>query len=373
MNGYWNTLLPDNDGRLVIELDERANRHVGKVYFYPSTPNYPPLVGALDLPIAPGTIDFSVSLFPMDSIGLPILDKAVQAERFPNWTLPGALPVRCERADSGLTLTWTTATGKEHRFEVPRNGADQPSTLKVLPIHSWNDFKAHIAERRHYQFVFRGQNSPWKLRTPFHRTGRADLAHFFDSDIPILHRALSGSTRIPFNPDDARHNAAFLSMIQHHGYPTPLLDWTYSPFVAAYFAYKARLHELGSSTDLVRVLIFDKHGWCNQIQQIFSTDHRWPHFTIVEPLALNNPRLIPQQALSSYTTVDDIEAYIAQREAALPFERTPFLEAIDLPANEGPIVMRDLTRMGITAASLFPGLDGICEEMRLRNFVYAKD
>jgi hypothetical protein len=35
-----------------------------------------------------------------------------------------------------------------------------------------------------------------------------------------------------------------------------------------------------------------------------------------------------------------------------------------------PAVMNDLSRMGITAGSLFPGLDGACEELKERNFIF---
>jgi len=31
--------------------------------------------------------------------------------------------------------------------------------------------------------------------------------------------------------------------------------------------------------------------------------------------------------------------------------------------------MRDLAFMGITAGSMFPGIDGVCEELREKNFV----
>jgi len=41
---------------------------------------------------------------------------------------------------------------------------------------------------------------------------------------------------------------------------------------------------------------------------------------------------------------------------------------IDLPVKERTLVMNELGYMGITAGSLFPGLDGACEELRERFF-----
>ena len=43
-------------------------------------------------------------------------------------------------------------------------------------------------------------------------------------------------------------------------------------------------------------------------------------------------------------------------------------QVIDLPLSERPHVMRELSVMGITAGTLFPGLDGACEELKERNF-----
>jgi hypothetical protein len=45
-----------------------------------------------------------------------------------------------------------------------------------------------------------------------------------------------------------------------------------------------------------------------------------------------------------------------------------YLQIIDLPISERPTVMRELSLMGVTAGSLFPGLDGACEELRERFF-----
>ena len=78
--------------------------------------------------------------------------------------------------------------------------------------------------------------------------------------------------------------------------------------------------------------------------------------------------MIPQQAVSAITNVDDIETYI--HEAELKFGHgQPYLSAIDLPASQRVEVCRELGFMGVTAGSLFPGFDGACEELRERNFL----
>ncbi len=74
---------------------------------------------------------------------------------------------------------------------------------------------------------------------------------------------------------------------------------------------------------------------------------------------------MPQQALSTLTNIDDIETYVRHMET---ITGESFLEAIDLPANQRKRVMDGLSIMGITAGTLFSGLDGTCEELRGRYF-----
>jgi len=75
--------------------------------------------------------------------------------------------------------------------------------------------------------------------------------------------------------------------------------------------------------------------------------------------------MIPQQAATTVTSLDDIESYIREKEG---IKNKTYLSAIDLPVRERRDVFSELRYMGITAGSLFPGLDGACEELAERNF-----
>jgi hypothetical protein len=114
----------------------------------------------------------------------------------------------------------------------------------------------------------------------------------------------------------------------------------------------------------VRVFVFDQAQWKREVKQSSLVLVPQLHVSPLEFIALDNERMIPQQAASTLTSVDDIEAFIHSKELG----GKQYLWAIDLPLHARRDVMRELSLMGITAGSLFPGLDGACEELRERNF-----
>jgi len=186
-----------------------------------------------------------------------------------------------------------------------------------------------------------------------------------EEDIPALQRHLSGIVGYHYDLRDPLQNAAFYNLVQHHGFPTPLLDWTFSPFISAYFAFK-HIPRFGvSSSERVRIFVFDKVGWCAGFQSSGIVMPPMLHLTMLEPLALNNPRMVPQQSVSSVTNIDDVESYLTLRQMN---SGNVYLRVIDLPAAERNEVMQELALMGITAGSLFPGVDGACEQLRDRFF-----
>ena len=197
--------------------------------------------------------------------------------------------------------------------------------------------------------------------------GRGELifAYCEGNDIVGLHRYLSPLTRNRFELKDPAQNLAFMNLVQHHGYPTPLLDWTRSPYVSAFFAYRTLDVKKETHDTKIRIFKLDALEWNKINRFMIGLSPVPPLVVIMDALPLDNPRAIPQQVLCTVTSVDDIESHI-EKEAMKNGKK--ILEVIDLPMSARKEVISDLSLMGVTAGSLFPGIDGACEAAREQNF-----
>lgn len=282
--------------------------------------------------------------------------------------MPEYVDVDGSWSDETLTLNWKSSLGTFGNSILPKSNAGKPSLL-APKIADWDLFKKLVAEEKlvNARPLFRGQRAPWRLRTAYHRTGRANLYRFMAQDVRVLHKHLSGQTKRLFNLSVPDESGSFFNLLQHHGYPTPLLDWSYSPYVAAFFAYRGVTNTnsaAAGANDKVRIHIFDQGTWQKDWEQLHNVLVTKQNFSVEDFLSLENARMIPQQSVSTLTNVDDVESYIKTKES----NGKNYLWAIDLPVNERNKVMKELTYMGITAGSMFPGLDGACEELKERNF-----
>lgn len=369
MKGNWSgPYQGTNAGTIIVEMDDRDTFFQGCVYAYDEREGIPTVFSIVRTPSRNKKQNFNTQISFLDPrTGEPCDWRQIAGLFDTDVQVPTKADVKIEWNKEALELWWTTDIGTSGSARLAKSDAQKPSAIVAEPVGSWEEFKRLVLALEPNRYAFRGQSNNWRLRTPFHRTGRGDLLRFFREDVAALHRHLSARTRHLFNLADPLQYAAFLHLAQHHGYPTPLLDWTYSPFVAAYFAFRrispAELRRAKSNRK-VRIFMLDRQQWCADFNQIQTVAVRKPHFSIIEPIALGNERLIPQQALSSFTTVDDIETYIQSKQ----INGKIYLRAFDLPLDERAIVDRELNLMGISAGSLFPGLDGACEELRERFF-----
>jgi hypothetical protein len=371
MNGQWiGSYTGSNSGILVIDLDDVGMRYEGGAFAYDNNTSLPTTFAPIRTPDKANACELNVNLFPVNPLtGDPVASWDQVKERYPSdVTFPRHATVKLSVDEQTLKVSWRTDIETFGSAQIPKTHAADPSEYKPrADVSNWEHFKSFVNALEHRRYIFRGQRQLLRLRTGFHRTGRADLTRFLANDIQTLYRHLSQRTTHVFNLSIPDQNGAFFNLVQHHGYPTPLLDWTYSPYVAAFFAYRHVKNSEAAAAredEKVRIFMFDQIRWRENYETLSKLTGCRPHFSLAEFIAIDNERLIPQQSISTITNIDDIETYIRSNE---PQERR-YLEIIDLPLGQRAVVMRELSVMGITAGSLFPGLDGACEELRERFF-----
>lgn len=362
MEGQWIGAPKDRpDATVLVDLEKRGDRYEGTAFLFEG-PDLPATCVAIATPDRnPSQRLKDVPTFPVLP-GYGPIERSRLAEVYPDVQVPETADIDIDLSARLLKVSWATPIGTSGTATLPRSRAARRSDYRCeRSARTWPKFKQFALGLPPRRYIFRGQSSQHRLRTSFHRSWRKDLVRYINKDIPALHQVLSARTRHVFNLANPMENGAFYNLLQHHGYPTPLLDWTYSPFVAAYFALSSAVEETGKA----RIFVFDKEAWCRDWKQLQILTWSLPHFSILEALAIENDRAIPQQALSSVTNVDDVESYIRWMEQRAGKQ---YLRAIDLPLANREDILVELGLMGITAGSLFPGLDGACKEQRARFF-----
>jgi len=154
----------------------------------------------------------------------------------------------------------------------------------------------------------------------------------------------------------------FMAYARHHGYPSPLLDWSRSPYVALYFAFsKARNNQDTALFVFIKAPEGVRSG---------SGSLRDPQICELSRLSTTHVRHISQQ--SRYTIcVRNIEgdewAYCSHELAMEPQDASQnSLQKITLPGSLRLEVLDKLDHMNINGYTLFNSEDGLMESLAFR-------
>jgi hypothetical protein len=234
--------------------------------------------------------------------------------------------------------------------------------VHVLEYRGWSEFKRDFFHElfdegcfRPGCYLFRGMgNADWRLSSSFDRQygslpPRRRLRMW--EDLTAEWRRSCEEVGLPESV--IRDDQKLWALGQHHGLPTRLLDWTTSPYVASFFAFRSAVLALPGDVPDVSI-------WALSLESpVWSPEMG---VQIVTPPALENVRLRNQSGkfTMSRTPFASLEEYVEQSggDRAL-------IKAV-LPGLDAVAALADLDAMGINNYQLFPDITGLAERARTR-------
>ncbi|UVT16409.1 MAG: FRG domain-containing protein [Nitrospira sp.] len=281
MRGQWiGNVSGQNKGLLMLNVDDRGTHFEGIAYLNVTNRHLPSTAATFVTANKERSFEFrTTSVLPINPIK-GVVDSWDNGKQFydPQIRISGYADVKGTWNDNFIELSWTTELGTQGSCKLPKSQADKPSNLHSCSM-EWREFKEYVLALEGRRYLFRGQSYPWRLRTSFFRAGRADPIGFLNEDIQTLHGHLSARTKHVFRLNIPDENGAFFNLVQHHGYPTPLLDWTYSRYVAAFFAYREILNNKTKAVlegGKVRIFVLIKPSGRNLLVKLFSEGRKKP-------------------------------------------------------------------------------------------------
>ena len=215
---------------------------------------------------------------------------------------------------------------------------------------SWSDFKSDLINElfndgifQEGRYLFRGhRSSEWQLTSSY------DRFHYpFDKFPDLVNMFKDECLWLNVDKTVIDNEKYFIAFSQHHGIPTRLLDWTYSPYIASFFAFSDLILQEETEGDISVWILNTECG-------IWSRDLG---VEILKIPSIGNTRIRNQNGCFtlSNTPFKCLEEYVnylskncngwALRQLTMPSEE--YLKAIP-----------DLNSMGINWSKIFPGIEG---------------
>lgn len=231
-------------------------------------------------------------------------------------------------------------------------------------LNEWRDFSNLLDELettfgREFRYVWRGQRrDDWSLSSTLDRLF-AKVGAQNPEEVAQDHlRTFQYGARGRRGPNPAQlSDDAWWTIGQHYGLATPLLDWTRSPFAAAYFAF-----ELDAPDPTPYRVVYGLNELA--VRRAYEELENKAALTFVDPLIDDNPRLVSQGGIFTRGPIGvSVEQWVTK-----VFEGTfaSVLVRIEIPNTDRIRCLRSLHRMNLNHLSLFPDLLGASVSANLK-------
>ena len=241
---------------------------------------------------------------------------------------------------------------------------------------SWDEFRTQVRRTRRPLLgrVFRGlSDAAWPLQSKWDRyaerqsvvpAGERAVAGLNDTPDSLLERFKACYVGTAGFDTSTMSREQWMALARHHGLITPLLDWTHSPFVAAFFAFRDLLpidRELGF-LDPLSTVAQDGYVAVWELPLLPAEKSSWEQFSIVHA---RNDFAVRQRAQSGLFTLMEspqhtsLESYLESKSYA------HWLIRYEIPRRDAIIAMQDFWLMNIRENTMFPDADGAARQSNL--------
>ncbi|MEP6645217.1 MAG: FRG domain-containing protein [Acidobacteriaceae bacterium] len=267
--------------------------------------------------------------------------------------------------------------------------------MQEMNVRTWEELVLKVADGRQLLdsaeehdsssvLLFRGQeNSNWPLSTTLDRYRPKMQFQEYYSIISRIKSQIESLTdhswSIPQTPEidrlvrdydrfsqelwaGERPWYAYMTYLRHHGFPSPLLDWTRSLYVAAYFAFARVSESENVSIFAYSALRLRVSG--NNMRVVYRLG---PH------VKTHRRHVLQQSEYTMCVVSEEEESWFEAHDGAFDPGRHQqgFCFKFIIPSTERPKVLKVLDEPNLNAFSLFGSEDSLMEALATREFCFS--
>lgn len=251
--------------------------------------------------------------------------------------------------------------------------------MEIIEINKWSKFKSIVSSPRLQSWIFRGQSDAnWPIQSSISRhfiNFKVDKKAWPHQEERLLRIFKRKAHHFLDHLPNEEESFEWLSIMQHFGTPTRLIDFSFSPYVAAFFA----IHK--TSKDCAVWAIFPPNfDHDNKVKLLDGTTINPKQMWMREKesykqnfipgnkriLVMGEPEKMNQRLIAQAGTFV-VPGVLDENLESIVLSNYPkgkkCIKKFVLKKEIRDEAMKDLYRSNITEATLFPGIDGMARSL----------